>query len=138
MRIKNRYKAQLQGIVSLLVVMLLSACVTQGKLEYVTAEGEHKTACEVEYSGAPSVDIYAVEYVLSYCARKAAEEGHQVLDPALLTNDLSIVAEPNGETWTFESATARYRAGELTDKQYGYLVAHIDLGLNQTTEPNTD
>ena len=105
-------------------------CTTQGKLEYITAQGERKTACETEYSGAPYVDKYAVEYVLSYCARKAVKQGHTVINKSLLELDLSIPKVPTGNIWTFESATQLYKSNQLSDREYGYIIAYVDLGLN--------
>ena len=63
-------------------------------MEYLTAEGEKKTACETEYTWKPSVDKYAVEYVLSYCAKKAVEKGYTVLDKRLLTLIRTIPQPP--------------------------------------------
>lgn len=106
------------------------ACTTSGELEYITDAGQKKTACETEYVGAPSVDKYAVEYVLSYCARQAVKKGHTVIDKSLLTLDLSIPKPPTGNKWTFEYATTLYNDDALTDKEYGYIIAYVDLGLN--------
>lgn len=116
-------------VIVLITCILLSACKTSGNLAYVTSDGERKTACETEYSGAPSVDEYAVEYILSYCARKAEEQGHHVVDRSLLHLDLSIPTPPDGTSWSFEYATELHSAGELSDKEYGYIIAYIDLGL---------
>lgn len=110
------------------------ACTTQGKLEYIATDGSIKVACETEYSGAPAVDHYAVEYVLSHCAQKAAKKGLQVVDQSLLETDLSIPEDPDGEPWTFERATELYKTNRLTDKEYGYIVAFIDLNLSLQNE----
>lgn len=119
--------------------MFLAACTTHGKLEYLTPNGERKTACETEYSGAPVVDRYAVEYVLSYCARKALQQGHKIVDESLLELDLSIPISPNGTSWTFEYATELHNEKIITDKEYGYIVAFIDLGLNTPKkDPNSN
>lgn len=109
---------------------MLASCSTQGRLEYITAGGEYKTACETEYSWKPSVDKYAVEYVLGYCAKKAVAKGHKVIDESLLSLDLSIPTAPNGEPWTFDFAKELHDQKRLSDREYGYIVAHIDLGLN--------
>lgn len=111
----------------LFVLLLISGCVTQGQLEYVTAEGELKTGCETEYVGAPSVDQYAVEYVLAHCARQAIKQGYRVKNTRLLTLDLALPVHPDGLDWTFENATALHQKGRLTDKEYGYIVASVDL-----------
>lgn len=116
------------------LVVFTAACTTRGHLDYITSSGEQKTACDTEYSGAPSVDKYAVEYVLSYCARKAVEQGHKVIDEYLLTLDMSIPPSPHNQPWTFEYATELYNSGKLTDKEYGYLIAYIDLGLNTSED----
>jgi hypothetical protein len=109
----------------------LASCVTQGKLEYITVNGEYKTACETEYTWEPSVDKYAVEYILSYCAKKAVKNGHKVIDEALLTIDLTIPLAPNGNSWTFDYAKELHNKEMLTDKEYGYIIAYIDLALNK-------
>jgi len=121
----------MKKLIILLSVILLSACSTKGNLEYVTSTGELKTVCETEYTGAPSVDKYAVEYILSYCARKAADKGYEVVDKSLLTKDLTIPVSPSGNQWTFEYATELHRSDKITDKEYGYIIAYIDLGLIQ-------
>ena len=113
---------------------LFLGCTTQGELDYITKTGERKTICQVEYIGAPSVDKYAVEYALSYCAKKVAQQGHTVLEHDLLTLDLSIPTPPVGQTWTFELATKQYKNKALTDKEYGYIVAYVDLGLGSSTK----
>ena len=81
-------------------MLVLASCTTQGKLEYISLDGEHKTACETEYTWEPSVDKYALEYILSYCAKKAVKKGHRVVDESLLKIDLSIPLSPNGNSWT--------------------------------------
>ena len=117
-------------ILLLLLPPFLISCATQGKLEYITAEGEYKTACETEYTWQPSVDKYAVEYILSYCAKKAVEQGHKVLDESLLEINTQIPLSPNGKAWTFEYAKKLHSKNKLNDKEYGYIIADIDLGLN--------
>lgn len=117
-----------------LMLVFITACSTRGHLLYITVNGEQKIACETEYSGAPSVDKYAVVYVLSYCARKAQEQGHKVVDEYLTSIELSIPPSPDNQPWTFEKATELYDSGQLTDKEYGYLIAYIDLGLNELPE----
>ncbi|WOH36412.1 hypothetical protein RI844_13650 [Thalassotalea fonticola] len=116
---------------SFFVMMLLVSCATKGELEYITSNGEHKTACETEYTWEPSVDKYAVEYILSYCARKAVKKGHKVVDESLLNIDLSISLSPNGNSWTFDYAKELHSNKKLSDKEYGYIIAYIDLGLNK-------
>ncbi|MBE1299041.1 MAG: hypothetical protein GJ680_03915 [Alteromonadaceae bacterium] len=117
-----------------IVVTTLSACTTTGHLVYFNTNGERKIACETEFFGAPSVDIHAVRYTLSYCAQQAVAKGFKVEDESLLDMDLSVPDAPNGEPWTFESATALYKANKLTDKEYGYIVANVDLGLQEVTQ----
>ena len=127
----HKESIKLRLFISLLLVLVLASCATQGKLEYITANGEYKTACETEYTWQPSVDRYAVEYILSCCAKKAVEKGYKVVDESLLRIDLSIPISPNGLPWTFEYAKALHRNNKLTDKEYGYIIAFIDLGLNE-------
>jgi|TARA_B110000211_G_scaffold62797_1_gene71702 hypothetical protein len=112
-------------------VLVLASCTTQGKLEYISLDGEHKTACETEYTWEPSVDKYALEYILSYCAKKAVKKGHRVVDESLLKIDLSIPLSPNGNSWTFDYAKKLHKNNRLSDKEYGYIIAYIDLGLNK-------
>jgi hypothetical protein len=97
-------------------------------LAYFTAEGERKVACETEYTWQPSVDKYAVEYVLAHCAQEAVSRGNTVEDTALLEKDLSIPPPPEGREWSHELAKQHHAKGMLTDKEYGYLIAYLDLG----------
>jgi hypothetical protein len=121
----------LRLLFSLLLLTFLAACATRGKLDYVTSSGEYKTACETEYTWQPSVDKYAVEYVLSYCAKQAVKEGYRVVDKSLLKKELTIPASPNGKPWTFAYARRLHEHNKLSDKEYGYIIAFIDLGLNK-------
>ncbi|WP_127347376.1 hypothetical protein [Pseudidiomarina mangrovi] len=107
----------------------LSACTT-GRLEYLTPEGERKYACATEYTWQPSVDKYAVEYVLAHCAKQAQAQGNTVVDTRLLTLDLSLPRPPEGRQWTHELAKQQHQSGQLTDQQYGYIIAYLDLGLD--------
>jgi len=121
---------KLKTIFLTLVLLILSAC-TQGRLQYMTKEGNLRTACETEYTWQPSVDKYAVEYILSYCAKKATEKGHDVLDKSLLTLDTSIPKPPEGKDWSHALAKELHQLGTISDKEYGYIIAYIDLGLIQ-------
>jgi hypothetical protein len=84
------------------LAILVSAC-TSGRLAYFTAEGERKVACETEYTWQPSVDKYAVEYVLAHCAQQAVSRGYTVEDTALLEKDLSVPPPPEGRAWSHDS-----------------------------------
>ena len=75
-----------------------------GQIGIRHADGEHKTACETEYTWAPSIDKYAVEYVLAYCAKRATEKGNTVLDLKLLSIELSVPNPPTGFSWSHELA----------------------------------
>ncbi|MBU2877398.1 hypothetical protein [Aliiglaciecola lipolytica] len=119
------------NLIKLLVVFsvtLLAACTT-GQLSYVDAKGNQKLACEVEFVGLPSVDKYAVEYALSLCAKNIVKNGHSISETHLLEIDTSIPDPPCGEIWTHAFAKQEYKKAALSKKQYGYLVAHIDLRL---------
>ncbi|MCL4409461.1 MAG: hypothetical protein M1356_03935 [Gammaproteobacteria bacterium] len=105
---------------------MLTACTT-GRLEYITADGERKFACETEYTWQPSVDKYAVEYVLAYCAQQAVSQGYEVIDTELLALDLSVPNPPVGQVWNHTLAKREYKRGQLTNKEYGYLIASLDL-----------
>jgi len=122
------YCSQIGAVVVTLI--LLCGC-TRGHLAYVTPQGEHKTGCATEYSWAPAVDKHAVDYVLAYCAKGAVAQGHQVKDPRLLQLDLTIPPAPPGQRWSHELAATQHKTGNISDQQYGYIVAYLDLGLDQ-------
>jgi hypothetical protein len=111
--------------------LLLVGCTT-GRLEYLTPEGETKHACEVEYTWEPSVDKYAVEYILSYCAKQAAKKGNTIVQKELLGLDLSVPEPPKGQRWSFDLAKSLHKKGQLTDKQYGYIIAYMDMGHDKS------
>jgi len=124
------FELHYQSLCSILFLLLLSGC-TRGHLDYVTPQGEAKTGCRTEYSWAPAVDRHAVDYVLAYCARGAVAQGHHVTDQRLLQLDLTIPAAPAGQRWSHQLAAGQHQAGQLSDQQYGYIVAFLDLGLEQ-------
>lgn len=112
------------------LVLMIVGCTT-GKLYYTNAAGERKLACNVEFVGLPKVDINAVDYALSFCAKTAVKNGHQ-LDPEqqyLLTLNTEFPKPPCAQAWDHDLAEAQYDAGRLSEREYGYIVAHIDLGL---------
>lgn len=118
--------------IHLAISISLAGCTT-GRLEYLTQEGEKKTACETEYTWAPSIDKYAVEYVLSYCAKKAVAKGYVVINKHLLDLDTTLPPPPAGKTWSHNLAKHFHAKNRLTDKEYGYLIAYLDL----TQAPST-
>ncbi len=113
--------------------MLITSCTT-GQLYYVDETGTRKLACDVEFIGMPSVDIYAVEYALSLCAKSAVKKGFAIEDVQLLKVDTTIVDAPCGNVWTHELAKKQFEKAALSKKEYGYIVAHIDLGLATLNE----
>lgn len=118
-------------IVALMIIVAVTGgCVTSGQLQ-VWEGDQPRTYCDVEFVGAPKVDNYAVEYALSICAKNAVSKGLTIADSDrhLLELDLTIPEPPCGEKWDHDLAEQQYRADKLTPKQYGYLVAHIDLNL---------
>ncbi|MBU2881412.1 hypothetical protein KO520_05475 [Psychrosphaera sp. I2R16] len=110
---------------------LLSAC-TRGHLEYKDKNGVLKEACHTEYTWLPSVDKYAVEYVLVYCAQKAQEKGYTVLNQKLLNVDIRVPSPGRDRKWTHNYAKSEHASGNLSDRQYGYIIAFIDLELNSS------
>lgn len=92
----------------LVTVSISFASCTTARLEYVTPDGEHKTPSETEYTWAPSIDKYAVEYVLAYCAKRAIEKGNIVFDLKLLSINLSEPTPPAGFSWSHELAKKHY------------------------------
>ena len=116
-----------RGVFFSCLLLMFVGCTT-GQLEYVTPEGTTKVACNTEYTWQPSVDKYAVEYILSYCAETAAKQGFIVKNISLLSIDRSFPKAPKGCIWTHELAKQFHVTGLLTDKQYGYIIAALDLG----------
>ena len=112
------------------MIFLLSACTT-GKLYYTKASGERVLGCYVEFVGIPSVDKFAVEYALSLCAKSSVKKGYSIDKEKeyLLTLELQIPESKCGESWNHKSVKKLYKTGKLSKKEYGYIVAHIDLGL---------
>lgn len=108
--------------------LLIISCTT-GKLYYQDAQGNTKLACDVEFVGLLSVDKYAVEYSLSMCAKSVVKKGGVIEETYLLDINTSIPASPCGQKWSHKLAKQHYQQGLLSKKEYGYIVANIDLGL---------
>ena len=117
----------------LLVILLVIGCTT-GRVTYIDKDGVQQTGCETEYSWAPSVDKYALEYHLSYCAKKYVELGNTVYDTYLLELEPEVQPPPCGLKWDHELAKKHYREDNLSDKDWGYIVAHIELGLAKVND----
>ena len=117
-------------LVTLAATFSLSACST-GKLYYKDGSGSRVLGCDVEFVGLPRVDKFAVEYALSLCAKSAVKKGYDLENNRryLLNIDTSIPAAPCNTLWDHELAKSEYKDGQLSKKEYGYIVAHIDLGL---------
>lgn len=116
---------------SLFVATLFISACTTGQLYYTDQSGHRVMGCDVEFVGLPSVDKFAVEYALSYCAKSVVSKGHQLDDDDqyLLTLDTSIPEAPCGRAWDHDLAEAQYDEGLISAREYGYIVAHIDMGL---------
>jgi len=114
----------------LLVIVFISlGCTTSGQLNYVDTEGNEKLACDVEFIGLPSVDKFAVEYALSLCAKSIVKKGGVIKEEHLLSIDTAIPLAPCQKAWIHELVKQQYQSNNLTKKEYGYIVANIDLGL---------
>ena len=96
---------------------------------YVDTKGNEKLGCDVEFVGMPRVDKFAVEYALSLCAKSIVKKGGVIQEEHLLMVDTTIPLAPCEKAWTHELAKQQYQAKKLTEKEYGYIVANIDLGL---------
>lgn len=117
-------------LMALAAAFFMSACTT-GKLYYTEQSGHRILGCDVEFVGLPSVDKFAVEYALSLCANNVVRKGHQLdsHQQYLVNLDTSIPEAPCGHAWDHSLAKAKFKEGLLSNKHYGYIVAHIDLGL---------
>ena len=112
---------------------MCSGCTT-GQLYYVDTEGNEKLGCEYEFVGTPSVNKYAAEYVLSLCAKTIVKKGGVIQEEYLLKIDTSIPLAPCGKAWTHELAKQQFNSEQISKKEYGYIVAHIDLGFSVINE----
>jgi len=130
---KQNRNYNLNKSLPILLSLLITACTT-GQLYYVDKSGERKLACDVEFVGMPSVDKFAVEYALSLCAKSAVKKGFAIEDVQLLKVDTTIVKAPCGSIWTHKLAKQQFDDEIISKKEYGYLVAHIDLGLATVNE----
>ena len=111
----------------------MAGCTT-GQLYYTDKSGTRKLACDVEFIGLPSVDKYAVQYALSLCAKSAVKKGFEIEDVHLLSIDTTIPKAPCDKLWTHELAKQQFNNNELSKKEYGYIVAHIDFGFATLNE----
>jgi hypothetical protein len=120
----------LRFLIVLVTVFFMPAC-TAGKLYYIEQSGNRILGCNVEFVGLPSVNTFAVEYALSLCAKSVVHKGHQLdsNQQYLVNLDTSIPEAPCGHAWNHGLAKAKFKEGLLSKKQYGYIVAYIDLGL---------
>ncbi|KPV93979.1 hypothetical protein AN214_03950 [Pseudoalteromonas sp. P1-9] len=121
----------IKHIFLIFVAFTCSACTTSGQLYYVDTKGNKKLGCDVEFIGMPSVDKFAVEYALSLCAKSIVKKGGvvQEQDIYLLKVDTAIPAAPCGKAWNHDLAKQQFQSKELSKKEYGYIVANIDLEL---------
>ena len=125
----------LKFVISVATVLFVSACTT-GKLHYTDGAGNRILSCDVEFVGSPSVDRFAVEYALSFCAKSVVKKGHKLdsNQEYLLSIDTSIPPAPCGRSWDHDLAKASYNSGQLSKREYGYIVAHVDLGFSVVNE----
>lgn len=122
-------KVNIRHILLLVIILFISGCTTSGQLYYIDAKGNEKLGCDIEFIGMPSVDKFAVEYALSLCAKSIVKKGGVIQEEHLLMVDTAIPLAPCEKAWTHELAKQQYQAKKLTKKEYGYIVANIDLGL---------
>lgn len=117
---------------TLLVFLLfcLSGCVS-GHLEYIDTEGNRKTGCEVEFLWEPVGGEHAVDYVLNYCAQRYAKKDYALVDDRVLKLDIVLPDPPPGKEWSYNLASQMLKEDQLTDKEYGYLIAHVELNYQK-------
>ncbi|WHI52740.1 hypothetical protein P3339_08250 [Microbulbifer sp. MLAF003] len=121
-------------IVFIVIALFLAGCTSTGKLYYFDSQGDRKLACDIEFIGNPTIDKYAVEYSLSLCAKAAVKKGYKINETYLLEINTTIPNAPCGRQWSHKLVKEKYTIGELTKKEYGYIIAYIDLGLATTEQ----
>ncbi|WP_339350451.1 hypothetical protein [uncultured Alteromonas sp.] len=126
---------QLKFIFIVLIFIFLGGCTT-GKLYYTDNSGKRNLGCDVAFTGLPSVDKYAVEYALSLCAKSFIAKGYSIDDENayLIGVDATIPQPPCDTKWDHSVAKSKFKQGSLSKKEYGYIVAHIDLGLAEINQ----
>ncbi|MBQ4830464.1 hypothetical protein J8L84_14400 [Alteromonas sp. MMG017] len=118
-----------------LIFIFIGGCTT-GKLYYTDKSGKRNLGCDVAFTGLPSVDKFAVEYALSLCAKNFIAKGYAIDDENeyLIGVNTSIPQPPCDKKWDHSVAKAKFKQGLLSKKEYGYIVAHIDLGLAEINQ----
>lgn len=116
-------------LITIVTVGFLFAGCTTGQLYSIDSQNNRQLICDVEFVGLPKVDKYAVEYALSLCAKSAARRGLRIDKPELLEIETTIPEAPCGTKWSHEAAKQQFALKKLSNKEYGYIVANIDLGL---------
>ena len=82
--------------------------------------------------------VCALEYALSLCAKSIVKKGGVIQKEYLLKIDTHIPLAPCGKAWTHELAKQQFNSEQISKKEYGYIVANIDMGFSVVNECSHD
>ncbi|XOV77588.1 MAG: hypothetical protein ACFHVJ_11565 [Aestuariibacter sp.] len=68
----------------------------------------------------------SIDYILHKCAKGHVDNGYRISDETILSKDFSLPVAPPGKTWNKKLAMQEFKAGRITEKKLGYILAEIE------------
>ncbi|MFD2166162.1 hypothetical protein ACFSJY_07755 [Thalassotalea euphylliae] len=114
------------------LLFVLTGCAS-GELFVYNQEGKTVGHCTSGFDWHPYGVQASTDWILHYCAQialAACKEKHQgectTSLPELVARDFSLPVPPQGEQWHKINARSAFFANEITETQYGYILAKIE------------
>ena len=120
-------------ITFILFSLLVLGC-AQGRVDVLDQDENVIGSCTADFNfhwyGAQD----SVNYILYLCAKENMEKGYKISDESILVKDYTIPEPPDGEDWSKKLAKDQFSQEQISEKEYGYILASIEYEYWQKLE----
>ncbi|WP_076411197.1 hypothetical protein [Shewanella sp. UCD-KL12] len=108
-----------------LISSFLVGC-AQGRLDVIDTNGKVIGECSAAFAWHWYGAKDSVNYILNLCAQEQIVKGYTISDKTVLVNDYTLPVPPKGSVWNKITAKAQFKTGNISEQQYGYILAAIE------------
>lgn len=110
--------------------ILIAACLVvgcaRGQIDIIDADENIVGQCSANFYGHWYGAQDSVDYILHICAKEQVAKGFRISDESILDNDYTLPTPPQGAAWNKRTAKQEFNGGNISEKQYGYVLAAIE------------
>lgn len=106
-------------------VGLIVGC-ARGQLDIIDADENIVGECSANFYGHWYGAQDSVDYILHVCAKEQVEKGYRISDGSIFDNDYTLPEPPQDSAWNKRAAEREFKDGNISEKQYGYILAAIE------------